>query len=357
MTKTLEILNQLSTLQSQGDKLFAEGLLPTYRFHLYLPGKQADNNFFSTASIVFLLQNLEANLTDEEKKVSQHICERSINRYEDYRNKDGLKTYNFWKTDGSPHFPNGWLLANLNSVRIPDDVDDTSLIYLTKSSPKEDVLWLQQKLRKHANLNSRSVQNTFPEYKGLKAYSTFFGKNMYIEFDACVLCNLIYLFSKNEIDLDEYGKESIEYLSDVLKTDKHLNQPFYTSASYPNSVIILYHYARLLAGFEVSGLSVHKSKVVQDLKLLLESPNLSFMDKVLAETALMKLGVWAERTTEFGNKPDFSKFYFYHAGMLTAFENSWVRRLAKYNFFHLKYSCEAHNWALLLEHEVLKRLN
>lgn len=348
-----QILQKIASLQSNGDRYFAEGLFPTYRFHLYLPGIQPDNSIFSTASTVFTLQNLMPYFSDKEKAIAHSICEKAIARYEDYRNKDGLKTYNFWKTDGSPHFPNGWLLSKLKSVRIPDDVDDTALIYMTKPSPKEDVKWLQEKLKLHANLASRQIQNTFPEYKDIKAYSTFFGKNMYIEFDACVLCNLLLLFYRNGIEMDECGKASIEYLADIVKTDKHIKYPFYTAGSYPQTIVILYHYARLLGEFEVEGLSGLKGKIISDLKN--QSKNVKPMLKLMAQTALMKLDALNDDTLGLPLDYDFGNFYYYHAGMLTAIETPLARKLAKHQFVHLKYRCEAHHWALILEHEVLKQ--
>lgn len=351
--ESIQILQKIASLQSTGDKYFAEGLFPTYRFHLSLPGVQADNSIFSTASTVFTLQNLMPYLSADEQSITQSICKKAIARYEDYRNKDGLKTYNFWKTDGSPHFPNGWLLSRMKSVRIPDDVDDTALIYMTKPSPKEDVLWLQEKLKMHANLASRQIQNTFPEYKSLKAYSTFFGKNMYIEFDACVLCNLLLLFYRNGIELDEYGKASVEYLAGVIKTNKHIEFPFYAAGSYPQPAVILYHYARLLGEYEVTGLSDLKGKIIADLKAQLKSKSL--MLRLMAETALMKLGEKVDSMVELSLDYQFGNFYYYHAGMLTAIETPLARRLAPYQFVHLKYRCEAHHWALVLEHEVLKQ--
>lgn len=350
---SLQILQKIASLQSTGDKHFAAGLFPTYRFHLYLPGVQADNSIFSTASTVFILQNLMPEFSDEEKKLAQSIIDKATARYEDYRNKDGLKTYNFWKTDGSPHFPNGWLLSRVKSVRIPDDVDDTALIYMTKPRPKEDVLWLQEKLKKHANLASRQIQNTWAEYKQLKAYSTFFGRDMYIEFDACVLCNLLQLFLINGVALDEYGKASVEYLADVIKTDKHIHHPFYTAGSYPKTVVILYHYARLLSEFEIDGLSELKGKIIEDLKVCLADRK--SIHQLLAEIALMKLGVTVSSKIEMRLDYNFGNFYYYHAGMLTAIETPLARRLAPFNFVHLKYRCEAHHWALVLEHEVLKQ--
>ncbi len=353
MNRVLQILQKIESLQSNRDKYFASGLFPTYRFHLYLPGVQADNSIFSTASTVFVLQNLVPYFTEGEKSIALSICKKAIARYEDYRNKDGLKTYNFWKTDGSPHFPNGWLLSRLKSVRIPDDVDDTALIYMTKPSPKEDVLWLQKKLKMHANLASRQIQNTFPEYMQLKAYSTFFGKNMYIEFDACVLCNLLLLFYRNGIKLDEYGQASVEYLSDIIRTNKHLDVPFYTAASYPQTSVILYHYARLLGEFAVEGLSQLKEKIISDLKA--ESKRAKPMLQLLAQTALMKLKEPINNPIELPLDYDFGNFYYYHAGMLTAIETPLARQLARHQFVHLKYRCEAHHWALVLEHEVLRQ--
>lgn len=43
---------------------------------------------------------------------------------------------------------------------------------------------------------------------------------------------------------------------------------------------------------------------------------------------------------------------FFHAGLLTAFENPVTYKLAANSHFHLKYSCEAHRLALMLENDI-----
>lgn len=345
MTK-LELLKKLSSLQTKNHPDYADGLFPSQRFHLHIPIEREDNNIFFTASIVFVLQSIRNRLTIEEQKLADQICEKAIPNYVSYKNKHGLDTYSFWRTDGSPHFPNGKILQYVNKVRIPDDADDTSLIFLTSPQEKETVLWLKHKLTLHANLYKKQITNTYPEYKNLKAYSTFFGINMFIEFDVCVLCNLLFWIFKNKLELNQNDIDSIQFVKSVIQKKQYLKNPFYVSHSYPSSVIILYHISRLIEKFEISGLSDLKPEIISSLKMLMETEK-SEMNRCLLSTSLKRLGVQIQTSLnfEFTEK----KWSFFHAGLLTAFENKLTYSLAWNSFFHLKYKCEAHRIALLIE--------
>lgn len=293
---SLQLLQQIFSLQSKGDKHYAAGLFPSHRFHLHFPFEREDNNIFFTASIVFILQNLREKLSEEEQNLADEICNKAITNYPDYKNKDGLDTYNFWRTDGSPHFPNGKILSHLNKVRIPDDADDTSLIYLTSNPSREKVLWLKEKLVQHANLSKKQIANTFPEYKNLKAYSTFFGKNMFIEFDVCVLCNILYFVFQNKLELNQHDHDSIFFIRSVIEKGQYLQKPFYASHSYPSKHVILYHVARLLEKFQVPGLSEIKTNVVADLKMLFENEK-DEMNKIILSTSLID---WVQKAIKWG---------------------------------------------------------
>ena len=363
MISSTELLYKISEIQSKGDKYYAPGLFPSQRFHLYLPFEREDNNIFFTASIVFILQNLRDKLAEEEQKLVNDICKKAITNYPDYKNKDGLDTYNFWRTDGSAHFPNGKILSHVNKIRIPDDADDTTLIYLTSNQKREKVLWLKNKLSQHANLSKKQITNTFHEYKNLKAYSTFFGKNMFIEFDVCVLCNILYFVFENKLSLNEHDYDSISFIRSVIEKGHYLEKPFYTSHSYPSSAVILYHVTRLLEKFEVPGLSEMKPKLTADLKMLFEKER-DEMNKVILSTSLSRLGSLTpsfsprERGAEHIS-PSFLQrggrgWFFFHAGLLTAFENSVTYHLAGNSFFHLKYKCEAHRLVLVLENMIYR---
>jgi hypothetical protein len=346
-----ELLLKISELQSKGDKYYAAGLFPSQRFHLYLPFEREDNNIFFMASIVFILQNLREKLSEEEQKLVDEICKKAILNYPDYKNKDGLDTFNFWRTDGSAHFPNGNILSHLKKVRIPDDADDTSLIYLTSNPGHEKALWLKEKLAQHSNLSKKQITNTFPEYRNLKAYSTFFGKNMFIEFDVCVLCNILYFVFQNNLELNQHDHDSILFIRSVIEKKQYLDKPFYASHSYPSAPVILYHVARLLEKFEVPGLSEIKPKVIADLNALIEKES-DEMNRVILSTSLARLGSLTPKPSPKERGVEQEKFSFFHAGLLTAFENPITYNLAGNSLFHLKYKCEAHRLALILENIV-----
>ncbi|MGE0635371.1 MAG: hypothetical protein AB7G44_02190 [Bacteroidia bacterium] len=352
MISSSELLLKISELQSKGDKYYARGLFPSQRFHLHLPFEREDNNIFFTASIVFILQNLREKLPREEQKFVDEICIKAVANYPDYKNKDSLDTYNFWRTDGSPHFPNGNILSRINKVRIPDDADDTSLIYLTSNPSHEKALWLKEKLAQHTNLSKKQVTNTFPEYKNLKAYSTFFGKNMFIEFDVCVLCNILYFVFQNKLELNQHDHDSIFFIRSVIEKKQYLEKPFYASHSYPSASVILYHVARLLEKFEVPGLSEIKLKVISDLIMLFEKEE-NEMNRIILSTSLVRLGSSVPILSIL--KGEAQRWSFFHAGLLTAFESEISYSLAGNSFVHLKYKCEAHRLALLLENMIYQR--
>lgn len=345
MISSTELLLKISELQSKVDKNYAAGLFPSQRFHLHFPFEREDNNIFFTASIVFILQGLREKLSNEEQNIALEICNKAIANYSDYKNKDGLDTYNFWRTDGSAHFPNGNFLSRINKVRIPDDADDTALVYLTSKPTRETVLWLKDKLAQHANLSKKQITNTFPEYKNLKAYSTFFGTNMFIEFDVCVLCNILYFVFQNKLELNQHDHDSISFIRSIIERKHYLEKPFYASHSYPSSAVILYHVTRLLEKFEVPGLSEIKPKVIADLQLLFTKEK-NRMNKVILSTSLKRL----EQDDEpFNYIPSEKNWSFFHAGLLTAFENKITYSLAGNSLAHLKYKCEAHRLSLILE--------
>jgi hypothetical protein len=346
-----ELLLKISELQSKGDKYYAPGIFPSQRFHLHFPFEREDNNIFFTASIVFILQNLREKLSSEEQKFADEICRKVIANYPDYKNKDGLDTYNFWRTDGSAHFPNGNILSHVKKVRIPDDADDTSLIYLTSNPSHKKALWLKDKLAQHANLSKKQITNTLPEYKNLKAYSTFFGKNMFIEFDVCVLCNILYFVFQNKLELNQHDHDSISFIRSVIEEKQYLEKPFYASHSYPSAAVILYHVARLLEKYEVHGLSDIKSKIIADLNMLFEVER-DEMNRVILSTSLARLGSLTPSPSPRERGAEQAKFSFFHAGLLTAFENKFTYNLAGNSMFHLKYKCEAHRLALILENTV-----
>ena len=357
-TRVRHLLQKIKSLQSKGDVYFPAGIFPASRANRQVGYSRADTTIFFSSIICFTLQKLKEASDDRETlELIDEITSSIIVNYKDFQNKDGLETYNFWKTKPSRHFPNGYIFRHFEHFRIPDDVDDTAFVYLTSNRTTEDVEWLQQKLALHANGAKQWIRNTFQEVKNLPAYSTWFGKNMYIEFDACVLSNILYCLYQYGLQPDEHGLASLEYIRFVIDSGHYLTAPFRCAHQYPRTELIIYHVARLIAAFDPEPLRHLKSKLISDAQKILANTT-SVMDKVILSTSLIKLGVETEHIdTEKIQKTDFKKFYFFIAGLLTAYENPILYKISRSKLFHMHWQCEAHCWTLIAEYEMAYQMN
>lgn len=341
--------------QSLPSEYFPGGILPAFRSNELIGYKRPDTTLFFSAISCFTLQSLLPFLDAESRDLAETIIAKIKTHYGEFQNKDGLKTYNFWKTKPSQHFSNGYLFGHFEHFRIPDDVDDTSFVYLTSNPTEQELLWLKQKLTQHANGARQWIRNTYPEYRTLRAYSTWFGKNMYVEFDACVLSNILYCIFQFDLPRNQHDKDSLHYIRSVIETDRYRTEPFRCAHQYPHTTLIIYHVARLMAAFDPEELQPIKSKLVEDATALFTKETHP-MYRVLLATSLLRLGVVPERIAiEAFEEKDFKGFYFFIAGLLTAYEHPWLYRLAPAKLFHMHWTCRAHCWTLLLEYEVLSQ--
>jgi hypothetical protein len=352
------IIQHIHSLQSHGERYFEEGLFPAYRRNPLLGYSRPDTTIFFTAIIAFTLRSIQHLLSSSSQQLVEEIAQKALQNYPLFQNKDGLKTYNFWKTKPSQHFPNGHIFRHFDHFRIPDDVDDTAMIYLTSTPTRDELLWLKQKLTQHANLTHKTIQNTYPEYRSLRAYSTWFGKNMYIEFDVCVLCNLLYCIYHYQLPLNQHDTDSLTYIRSVVETDRYRTEPFRCAHQYPRTVPIVYHVARLMGAYEIPELAPIRSKLIADTKHLLTLPQHP-LDEIVLRTSLLRLGQRVEGREinllleRVGNHDD---FYFFIAGLLTAYENPLLYRLARSPLFHIRWECEAHCWTLVAEYLALRHV-
>ncbi|MDA9121283.1 hypothetical protein N9J52_04545 [Flavobacteriales bacterium] len=349
------LLLELKRLQSKGNSIYPRGIFPSQRYHPFLPYKREDDNLFFTASVVHILQGISNRFSEHERILVDEIIADAQSSYQLFQNKDGLDTYNFWQTKPSRHFPNGKFMNRFKHFQIPDDVDDTALIYLIENASKERVSILRQKLNKHANLAYKRAFNPLEKYHDLKCYSTFFGEKMYIEFDICVLSNLmrvILLHFKD--DLNEYDHDTLKFITEAIMNDEHNSLPFYSAPNYPITELILYHVSRLIPLLPLEYKCKIEGKIKADIQSRLKS--ISGMKKLMLENAALKLDLEIDSNTPTSTDVLNDKsFFFFHAGMITAFENSVAQKLAPSGFFHLRYTSKALNRALLIENMVLKR--
>ncbi|MGI9543527.1 MAG: hypothetical protein ACR2MX_09725 [Cyclobacteriaceae bacterium] len=345
------LLKKIAGLQSVGDQYFQAGLFPSYRYHHHLPYKRPDNNIFFTASITFILQSLQDKLSSEDQTIASNIAKKAVACYPAYQNKNGLKTYGFWQNHPPHHFPHGRIMSRLDHFLVPDDIDDTAMVYLTTNPTADELHWLKAKLDQHANLSNRMNLTTPRKYRRLSVYSTFFGKNMAIQFDFCALCNLMYLIFKHKMPFERRDEDTLLFLSEVIASNDHLNQPYYVAPNYGKATLILYHAARLCQSFNHPALNQIRGKMTTDLRHLaglVTDPG----DQLLVAIAQLKLG---QKPLPI-SKPERLEgaISFFLAPMLSAYEGLIARKLAPNSWFHLHYWCKAYYWCLVLEYEVLQ---
>ncbi len=342
------LIERIALCQSRGDAFFPDGIFPSYRHNKYLFYRRPDTNIFYTATIAFILNQVKDKVSTKSQQIIDEITAKAIKNYPDFQNKDGLKTYNFWKTKPSKHFPNGRIFQHLDHFRIPDDIDDTALIYLTLPHSKEDVLWLKEKVKLHCSPLG---------VKGGGVYSTWFGKNMPIEHDVCALCNLMYLFEKYQLPHNEYDEAVFEFLKKVILGEKYITNAFEVAHNYATTPLIIYHYARLLSDFEIPQLEVCREKLIHNIKQILNN-ELNKMSRVILETSLMKLDknnlskLSTQNRTADHSALSTPPFTYFIAGLLSSYRNPMLYFFAPFKITQMEWECEAHELALLVERTV-----
>ena len=355
------IIQRIADLQTD------TGLFPSVRHNPAIGYRRPDTNVFFTASTVFTLRQLRPVVSLESQRLIDQIQERAVAAYPLFRNKDGLNTYNFWPTRPSQHFPNGYLFHHFDHFRIPDDIDDTAMVYLAtrsmvagttpadrpvRTDQPDELRWLQTKLAGHANGTTRQIQTTFADYHHLRAYSTWFGKNMGIDFDACALSNILYCLYEYNLSPDRHGTDALTYLRAVVESGRYVSEPFRCSPHYARTSLIIYHLTRLIAAFNPPELALIRPRLITDAYHELTRAT-NRLERIVLSTSLLRLGQQPTKVDLNSIEQDFGKFHFFIAGLLTAYEQPWLRRFADQPIVQMRWQCEAHCRALVAEYLTL----
>lgn len=284
------LLRHIGIAQVKKDSFYFKGSFPSFR-HYGAGGRlKPDNNIFFTGLIAFTLQELKPYLSVKQQAMCDSIIRRAQQVYPHFRNKYGRPTYNFWRVEPPLVFPNSWFLNHFNeSHALPDDLDDTSILWLAQD-PKDSILLLVKKLMgKHANGEQKWINNTYDGYSRLRAYSTWFGVKMPIDFDFCVLCNVLYFVHAYHLPLNVHDSATVELLRRMITDGSYLNDPSYISPHYGRTPLLLYHIARLLDKFSIPALDTLKPQLL-NVSYKQYNKATAWLDRVLLSTAVMRLG-------------------------------------------------------------------
>ena len=349
LSKADSLLKEIEHLQIAQTDFYDKGKFATLR------GKHRrdDNTLFFSSLIGFTLQGLRNDMPKASQVEIDSILIRVVRTYPSYKNKTGIATYNFWKTNPAMCFPHSPYLSKRNKYHVPDDADCTALVYLTDTSIQH-ANWLKEKLSKHANLSANKIKSTYRKCRNLSAYSTWFGKNMPIEFDICVQSNVLYWVCENKLPFNKNDSATVQLIKEMVLSGRYLRDAGFVSPSYKKPSIVLYHLARLLGKFDIAELSLCKERIKGAIENELTKKN-SLMEKVILSTALIRMGGHpAELQTSVKIDKELNDFVFFEADLFSAYARPCLKFISNQHWFSIPFRCKAYHLALLMEYEVLK---
>ncbi|MCW3806004.1 hypothetical protein [Plebeiibacterium marinum] len=349
--ETTEILLKIREIQKNADKkFFNQGIFPSYRQNILTRRKIADDNIFFSASILYILDSYTHLYNEKELKIYSDIKKEVTQNFDFYTNKPNRNSFNFWRKENGKHFPNGPVFSKLAKFKLPDDIDTTSLIQLCKKPPYKYALKTKQAIPNHANTVKLKIKNGHKSLQHLKAYSTWFGNNMPIEFDVCVLSNLFLWINEYNFDLNQHDLDSLKLLETTICESLYFKSPFHSSPEYPNASIILYHLARLIA--KTNYLNKYRSKLVGDI-IKLKNQTKDAFQLLILNSSLSKLGIYTNNANTNELMPNLSNHWWFTAGLLSIYGNSIIQKIAPWSIFHFRFVCPALNLSLLLENKLI----
>ena len=348
------LLARIAKQQVQQTDFFYKGSFPAYRRYGISGRLKADNNIFFTGLIAFTLKRLRPYLSPEQRNQCDTIISRAQGAYPYFRNMQGRPTYNFWRTDPPLVFPNAWFLNLFNAQQaLPDDLDDTAILWLSQNPSDSIVLWVKQLMAAHANGGYGQVRNTPKYYRELPAYSTWFGIKMPVDFDFCVLCNVLYFINDYDLPYDRHDSATVEVLRRMITDGAYLNNAAYISPHYGRTPLLLYHVSRLLFDHRIPTLDSLKPRLLQTTYALYHQAD-NWLDSTLLSTAALQLGGRHLPVSV----PDTADLYtsektFFVASFSSILPPFWKKILLQRQWIKYYFVCPAYRQLLYVENKIL----
>jgi len=336
-------------------------MYPSYRSYHYKKDIWIeDYNVFFTGLVTFTLRNLYPDLDEKSKQYCDSVFDSAIPVFPLFQNKNGRPTYNFAETNRPNIFPAERETDLYNkSSGLADDLDDTVILLMAMNSPDSIVREAHRIMQQYANKKYSRIKSTYKNYRDIGAYSTWFGEKMPVDFDICVLANVLYMVNSYDLPYSSADSASLDLICEMVRKKQHLKAPSYISPYYDRSPVILYHLSRLMSSRHIPQLEVLKPQLVDEaLKCYKKSHRV--LDKIILSTALYRWGQQPpvetiKLKTDLFTFSETSDFVFFVANMAVVFPNPLNSVVGKSAIAKYYYRCPAYNNVLLLENMIWKK--
>ncbi len=281
------IIQRLQALQVAEDTFYNPGL---FRNQREWEGRSVEDNTFSySATISHVLQKFSKRFSPTSKIIARDIV-RNVNKNAfRYANRKGEASFNFWQTvyPDLP-FPNGTKYRK-HEHRLPDDLDDSSVIALALANDSLSNL-IRQKINIYAlNNNHKEVPSAPESYRHTQAYRTWFADKWIQDIDVSVNANILMFVLANGFPLTKFDSASIDHIKRILESQEHFTIPEEVSPYYTSPAKILYHITRMMDYDQSHHFTDIRHRLIMDLRKVLMEED-SEMEKLLALSSLYRLG-------------------------------------------------------------------
>lgn len=349
------ILLRLADIQINHDPYFAKGLYPAYReYELNKTRVKKDDNIYYAGLVAFALRTIRPQLTAEDKVLSDSIFARLAAIAPRFTNQKGRNTYNFWPTDRPKIFPNsGWLNRYDKKLALADDMDDTAIMLMALAASQATVQQVHKLMQQFTNNSGKRAKTALRSYNQFDTYSTWFGKKMVVELDACVLTNILCMVQVYNQPWTKTDSASLAYLVKMCATKDYLLRPGKVAVIYKTTPIILYHLARLMSIKKIPALDEYTADLIASA-IKVYNNTCSITEKVMMRTALLRWGysLPADVVTT-GNlltNVEQDSYVFFIANLASTMPRWAAFTLYNLGLTRFNYYCPAHNDVLLLEY-------
>ena len=347
-SQDIGLFESIKALQIKQDSFYRSGFFPSQIVRKEGKKIVEDNTIFFTGLCYYTLFSLYPHLTVEQRNYNDSMFAVAQKSFHIYRNRNGGLTYNFYQTHPDNPFPNLRFFSKLDRARLPDDLDDTGIMYLLPDAPQSDKRAIHELMAAQSG-KTRKVISTFREYRQTTAYKTWFARKMKQDIDLCVLANILTFVQHNSLAMGSVDSASIRLIVSMVQNNLHIDRPFLASPHYQRSPVILYHLSRLLSLCDDSLLQTIRPRLIADMKHQLQE-TASSMDKLILISSLYRLGETVDFSIGMNDIYREIKHYAWFRANLMCGKRLWIKKLlGADNMFQFDYASEAYNRCLLLE--------
>ena len=347
-SQDIHILQRIDSLQSRGTAFYTRGLFPNQISFENSKRIHEDNTIFYTAETIYTLHTLRKGFGKAGKSIIDSITARTKHLYAHYRNRHGRPTYNFYQTHPDNPFPGLKFWKGMDWLRLPDDLDDVSFIYLNKHT-SDSLNAAVKKLMEIQTRSPKKVRSTFRKYQYRKAYRTWFAYRMKQDLDICVISNVLLFVYKKHLPLDSTDFRSIDLIKQMVNDNDVMKHGNIVSAHYQKSSVILYHLARLISKANNPELNSLIPKIITDLKTELKTST-NPMDRITLISSLYRLHHPVDFDFTYGNiLKGMNSFYWFKGNPFWGSRIVVKRIVGRKGWLNFKYKCNAFYWSLVLE--------